>query len=442
MKKDIVLPAAIFVIFCSVAAFGQNVYQEEAKRHFDRGIAFMETAKSPADYEAAIREFKQAARLWPDWPDVFYNLACAQEKVGEYGAAEENLDHYILMIPDAGGTEKVKSLIGRLEKKYGHDDFTPLFDAAKGNQVEVAGRLIAQGADVNARGRWGRTPLDVAAMWGQKEVAELLIAQGADVNDKRGSGKTPLHHVVDRALVVADDRVDAKRLAEVAKLLIDKGADINAKDEEGNTPLAEAVIGPHGDVSMKIIELLIAKGADIHTRNRYGYTPLHMAAHQGHMDAVRLLIDKGADVNAEDDEGATPLHYAASLGRKDEVELLIAKGAKINVRNEYGKTPLQNAKTWNNQEVAELLRKHSGPLTRLEAFLGVDRSLIIILFVVNLALLLLALVDILRSGFKRNYKPLWILAVLLLPFLGSLGYLIIGRKHKIGGRHLRHPPAG
>ena len=438
MKKNFALQAAVFVVFCSVAAFGQNVYQEEAKRHFDRGIALMETAKSPADYEAAIGEFKQAARLWPDWPDIFYNLAFAQEKAGEYGAAEENLDHYLLEVPAAAGTEKVKSLRNQLETKYGHDDFTPLFDAAKGNQVEVAGRLIAQGMDVNARNRWGHTPLDVAAMWGQKEVAELLIAQGADVNDPRGSGKTPLHHIFDWAL---SGRVDSKRLAEVIELLIDKGADINAKDEEGNAPLANGLINPQGDVNIELVELLITKGADIHTRNRYGYTPLHQAAHQGHMDAVRLLIDKGADVNAEDEGGGTPLHHAAWAGRKDEVELLIAKGAKINVWDEDGKTPLQLAKAKYHQEVADLIKERSGLLTRLEAFLGMDRSLIIILFVVNLALVLLALVHILRSGFKRCHKPLWILAVLLLPFLGSLGYLIIGRKHRMGGGRSERPPA-
>ena len=431
MKKNIALQAAVFVVFCSVAAFGQNVYQEEAKRHFDRGIALMEAAKSTADYDAAIGEFKEAAALWPDWPDVFFNLACAQEKVGEYGAAEESLHRYLFMAPDAVGTERVKSLTSRLEM------IEPLFDAAQKNQVEVVSRLIAQGADVNARGRWGRTPLDVAAMWGQKEVAELLIAHGADVNDRRSSGKTPLHQIMEHS----SGRIDPKPLATVIELLIDKGADINAKDGEGNTPLAEALSHVEGDVNMELVKLLIARGADIHTRNRYGYTPLHGAAHQGHMDAVRLLIDKGADVNAEDAGGGTPLHHAAWAGQKDEVELLIANGAKINVWDENGKTPLQLAEAKTHKEVADLIKERSGPLTRLEAFLGMDRSLIIILFVVNLALVLLALVHILRSGFKRCHKPLWVVAVLLLPVLGSLCYLIIGRKHRIKGGHSKQQPA-
>jgi len=33
---------------------------DEAMRHFDRGQAAAEMANSPADYEEAIREFKQA----------------------------------------------------------------------------------------------------------------------------------------------------------------------------------------------------------------------------------------------------------------------------------------------------------------------------------------------------------------------------------------------
>ena len=42
--------------------------------------------------------------------------------------------------------------------------------------------LIANGADVNAKNKFGWTPLHHAAEYDHKELAELLIAKGADVN--------------------------------------------------------------------------------------------------------------------------------------------------------------------------------------------------------------------------------------------------------------------
>ncbi|MDP2278615.1 MAG: hypothetical protein Q8K51_10375, partial [Nitrospirota bacterium] len=47
----------------AVADAYAQIIPEEAKRHFDRGMAAVEMAKSPADYESAIKEFTQAARL-------------------------------------------------------------------------------------------------------------------------------------------------------------------------------------------------------------------------------------------------------------------------------------------------------------------------------------------------------------------------------------------
>jgi hypothetical protein len=38
MKKSIVWQVTILIVLFSVTAFGQNVHQEEAKRHFDRGL--------------------------------------------------------------------------------------------------------------------------------------------------------------------------------------------------------------------------------------------------------------------------------------------------------------------------------------------------------------------------------------------------------------------
>ncbi|WP_415222220.1 PLD nuclease N-terminal domain-containing protein [Psychroserpens sp.] len=41
------------------------------------------------------------------------------------------------------------------------------------------------------------------------------------------------------------------------------------------------------------------------------------------------------------------------------------------------------------------------------------------------------LIDILRNQFQKNDKIIWPLVVILLPILGSLLYLIIGKSKKL-----------
>ncbi len=103
-------------------SFGQSI-SDEAKRHFDRGVAAVEMAKSPADYQSAITEFELAINLAPEWPDVYYNLGLVQEKIEKYGDAVNNLRKYLKYAsPTANDAETVKSLINKLEYKRDKTD--------------------------------------------------------------------------------------------------------------------------------------------------------------------------------------------------------------------------------------------------------------------------------------------------------------------------------
>ena len=64
--------------------------------------------------------------------------------------------------------------------------------AREGIRSEIARLLIAQGADVNARGNDRRTPLHVAARWNCDEVARCLLQHGADPGAVDRDGYTPL----------------------------------------------------------------------------------------------------------------------------------------------------------------------------------------------------------------------------------------------------------
>jgi ankyrin repeat protein len=110
-------------------------------------------------------------------------------KHGGKSGAEDS----ILIAARTGNIEAVKKhLADGVSMDGKNDDWIPLHHAAFGGHKEVAGLLIAEGADVNAETVNDMTPLHLAAFWGHKEIAALLIAKGADVNAKTNNGETPL----------------------------------------------------------------------------------------------------------------------------------------------------------------------------------------------------------------------------------------------------------
>ncbi|MCX8161351.1 MAG: PLD nuclease N-terminal domain-containing protein [Candidatus Saccharicenans sp.] len=58
-------------------------------------------------------------------------------------------------------------------------------------------------------------------------------------------------------------------------------------------------------------------------------------------------------------------------------------------------------------------------------------ELIVLLLLISLPLFLIALVDILKHDFPGNDKLVWILVVIFFPLIGSILYLIIGKKARI-----------
>jgi len=60
---------------------------------------------------------------------------------------------------------------------------------------------------------------------------------------------------------------------------------------------------------------------------------------------------------------------------------------------------------------------------------GIIITLLVIFFIFLLPLL--ALISALMSDFPGNEKILWVVIILLLPFLGSVLYFLIGRNQRI-----------
>jgi hypothetical protein len=58
-------------------------------------------------------------------------------------------------------------------------------------------------------------------------------------------------------------------------------------------------------------------------------------------------------------------------------------------------------------------------------------ELFVLLFLLSTILCIVALLDIMRSEFAGYTKLVWLLVVVFFPLVGSLAYLVIGRKQKV-----------
>jgi hypothetical protein len=146
--------------------------------------------------------------------------------------------------------------------------------------------------------------LIAAARKGNAEAVKDLLAKGANVNAKSRYGATALSYAADRGN------------AEIVKLLLERGAEVDVQDTFYRaTPMTWASMKGNAE----IVKLLLDKGAGGKEQ------ALMMGAENGHKDMVKVVLDKG---------GVTPETLTAALKRAERnkhaevAEMLKAAGAK------------------------------------------------------------------------------------------------------------------
>ena len=121
-----------------------------------------------------------------------------------------------------------------------------LFASADNGCQELARRLLADGASLEARDRLGAMPLAHAARAGHTALVDLFLQQGAAINARNLAGSTALYAASENA------RTDA------VDLLLRKGADPDLPGRSAVTPLAAAAY--KGDEA--VVVLLLAHRAN------------------------------------------------------------------------------------------------------------------------------------------------------------------------------------
>ncbi len=187
-------------------------------------------------------------------------------------------------------------------------------DPAPTPWMRLSTPLLARRATAGNPMEDGVSPLMEAALSGTLADMRRLVASGADVNARSATGLTPL--------------MCAVHDPEKASLLIARGADVKAHTDGGTTPL---LLAAAYDGAMKTMTQLLDHGADVNAARKDGTTPLFAAAGGGDLAKVALLIDRGAKLDAAiTPAGFTPLHYATLLGDAAMAQLLLRRGANPN----------------------------------------------------------------------------------------------------------------
>jgi hypothetical protein len=189
--------------------------------------------------------------------------------------------------------------------------------AATGNVAGIQ-RLLAAGADREARDGNGRTPLHVAVYRKQRDAARLLLAKGANAN------------ALDR------QRYDVVTIAAVAddvptlELVLHGGASAKnvTSPYDGTALIAAAHLG-----HVEVVQILIKAGAPLDHVNNLTWTALMESIVLGdggkrHTETLRALVQAGADVNIPDRAGITPLAHARGRGYKEMAAILEKAGAR------------------------------------------------------------------------------------------------------------------
>ncbi|ETS81157.1 hypothetical protein PFICI_06159 [Pestalotiopsis fici W106-1] len=225
--------------------------------------------------------------------------------------------HYAAMqnnLIETGNVETIKILLanGADLKAQNRRGRTPLYESVMWEHIDQTIQLIDYGSDLDISDSHGWTPLYAAVFQGHTRLTKLICERGAFVDEKDKTGQTPLHYAISQG-----------RCA-IVQVLVEAGADVNLI-AKGETPLCRAA----AKTSSAVIVFLLQHGADVSVPSPgyRGALPIHIAAIGKDLEVLAALISAGSSVNARDGAGRTPLAWAKESGRNNVVEFLTGKGA-------------------------------------------------------------------------------------------------------------------
>jgi uncharacterized protein len=225
-----------------------------------------------------------------------------------------------------------------------------LCKAIEANDLTEMGRLIKDGADVNAKGKGNITPLLWAYPDNKPERFKLLLEKGANPNvfiesylNVPGSAFMPGDSVT---------RLTAKSaFPEHFELVLNHGGDVNLVNPQTKECLLSTVIQEAGSKTRERVKMLIDRGVDVNNMSN-GIPPIIAAASFfGQYKLTTTLLEAGADPSLRVEDRLSKLTHVP-VGERD--SMLAHKNG----------TPGQWA---DFNELVELLKKRGESLEEAEA---------------------------------------------------------------------------
>jgi len=206
------------------------------------------------------------------------------------------------------------------------------------------------------------------------DVARRLLAEGAEVDALADSYGADLYQTTMNLLVSSTHPAEAGLQSAIAEVLLDHGAAVDGLDGNGS-PILTALAFGYRDAAdtlarrgAKVDHVVVAAAvgrldlvrdwvvdgttlAKTHGPYRGPYwvhipddpkgqieLALVWACKFGRSEVARMLLDLGMDPAAKDHDQMSALHWASARGMLDVIEILLARGAPLEVRNVWGGT--------------------------------------------------------------------------------------------------------
>jgi ankyrin repeat protein len=238
--------------------------------------------------------------------------------------------------------QSVKSLIAAgADPNTKLPDGTPISVAAtilRSGAASIA--LVEGGADVKIADQRGNTLLHAAAQLGDLELVKKILAKGADPNARNakmlirpgpggGGFRAPAGEITPLHVAARANQL------EIMRALVAAGADPSIKGEDGTTLLMQAAVS----TNVSIVEYAFSLAPEVKAVTQSGGTVIHAAVSVGPSanqkeicKVIRFLADKGAPLDERNSVGRTPIDIADFLPLDQAVELLteliVKSGAK------------------------------------------------------------------------------------------------------------------
>ena len=287
---------------------------------------------------ACIRgDIQTASAIFTSSPDKLHSAIACSVKIGHNSShcAGQSIFSFTRQ-QDASEHKQLIELVEKVAANNFPSDSLLHLAAIEGH-VEHIRRLLDCGeyvdsvlVDLSAK---KETPLMLAARFNDVEVTDYLVERGASLEMQDGNGFTPIHH----AAMGGKPRNILR--------LIELGADVSKENAYADTCETSSIHLAAENGHTEAVQLLLEHGAHVSEYSTERWTPLLLAAKNGHLEIMQLLLKNGDDLDKDDCHFKLPLHFAAEGDHINVVKFIVQNGGDVLSRTDSDDTVLHFAKS-------------------------------------------------------------------------------------------------